>query len=206
MNSPDGKSAKAVRPSVAGNSAESAGPSAWKDQRIELIIGNLLRAGVLLSASVVVIGGIIYVSRHGSAIVDYRNFRGELSPLRNFAGIIHGMRQLSGRAIIQFGLLLADRHTGGPGYLLRRRIRLGTRLPLRGLYAGGAGGAHLQPLRWRFALIVCGARRLVVMSQPRIRCDQRPLFRKYSSYCAPGCTHAGAGESDAAASIEYGDR
>jgi uncharacterized membrane protein len=106
MNSPDGKSAKAVRPSVAGNSAESAGPSAWKDQRIELIIGNLLRAGVLLSASVVVIGGIIYVSRHGSAIVDYRNFRGELSPLRNFAGIIHEMRQLSGRAIIQFGLLL----------------------------------------------------------------------------------------------------
>ena len=33
-------------------------------------------------------------------------FPGELSPLRNFAGIIHGTLQLSGRAIIQFGLLL----------------------------------------------------------------------------------------------------
>jgi uncharacterized membrane protein len=104
MNSPDGKSAKAVRPSGTGKSAATV--TAWKDQRIELIIGNLLRAGVLLSATVVVIGGVIYVSRHGSAIVDYRNFRGELSPLRNFAGILHGMRQLSGRAIIQFGLLL----------------------------------------------------------------------------------------------------
>ncbi len=154
MNSPEGKSAKAMRPSGAGKPAESAQPSAWKDQRMELIIGNLLRAGVLLSASVVVIGGIIYVSRHGSAIVDYRNFRGELSPLRNFAGIIHGTRQLSGRAIIQFGLLLLIATPGGSGYLLRRRIRLGTRLPLRGLYAGGAGCPHLQPLRWRSALMV----------------------------------------------------
>jgi uncharacterized membrane protein len=53
-----------------------------------------------------VIGGIIYVIRHGSTIADYRTFRGELSPLRTLAGILQGALQLSGRGIIQFGLLL----------------------------------------------------------------------------------------------------
>jgi uncharacterized membrane protein len=100
------KSVKAMNSFGTGKSAKSMLSSAWNDQRLEVIIGNLLRAGVLLSASVVVIGGIIYVARHGSAIVDYRNFQGKLSPLRTFTGIFHGTLQLSGRAIIQFGLLL----------------------------------------------------------------------------------------------------
>lgn len=86
------------------NSVKSAQP--WNDLRMELIIGNLLRAGVLLSATVVVIGGIIYVARHGRTIADYRTFRGELSPLRTLTGIIQGALQPSGRGIIQFGLLL----------------------------------------------------------------------------------------------------
>jgi uncharacterized membrane protein len=88
------------------NSVESAQPSPWNDQRMELIIGNLLRAGVLLSASVVVIGGFLYVIHHGGAVADYRKFQGELSPLRTLTGIIQGALQLSGRGIIQFGLLL----------------------------------------------------------------------------------------------------
>jgi uncharacterized membrane protein len=78
----------------------------WNDQRMELIMGNLLRAGVLLSASVVIIGGIIYMVRQGHSVADYHAFRGELSPFRTLAGIAHGILQLSGRAIIQLGLLL----------------------------------------------------------------------------------------------------
>jgi uncharacterized membrane protein len=78
----------------------------WNDQSIELIIGNLLRFGVLLSASVVIIGGFAYLARHGGAIADYRTFRGELSPLRTLAGIWRGTLHLGGGAIIQFGLLL----------------------------------------------------------------------------------------------------
>src|SRR6266568_5283122 len=80
--------------------------SHMNDQRMEVIVGQLLRAGVLLSASVVVLGGIIYLFRHGHAVADYGTFRGELSPLRTVAGILHGTLQLSGRAVIQFGLLL----------------------------------------------------------------------------------------------------
>lgn len=80
--------------------------SDWDDQSIELIVGQLLRIGVLLSAAVVVLGGVIYLVRNGHVIVDYTTFRGELSTLRNFDGIFHGVYLLSGRAIVQLGLLL----------------------------------------------------------------------------------------------------
>jgi uncharacterized membrane protein len=78
----------------------------FNDQRIEVLIGLLLRTGVLLSAAVVVSGGIVYLATHAHAATDYRTFRGALSPLRSIAGIVHGVAQLSGAAIIQAGLLL----------------------------------------------------------------------------------------------------
>lgn len=78
----------------------------WNDQRIEIIIGYVLRAGVLLSAAVVILGGIVYLMRHGHVPVEYRVFQGDLSPLRSVDGILHGVMQFSGRAIIQLGLLL----------------------------------------------------------------------------------------------------
>jgi uncharacterized membrane protein len=80
--------------------------STWNDHSIELIIGNLLRAGVLLSASVVTLGGIVHLARHGRSIADYRTFHGDLSTLRTVTGIFHGTLHRSGSAIIQFGLLL----------------------------------------------------------------------------------------------------
>ena len=94
-----------ARPS-GGSASAPAQPSGWNDLRMELTIGRLLRAGVLLSATVVAAGGLIYLARHGHAIASYRNFQGELSPLRNLTGIVHGALQMSGRGIIQLGLLL----------------------------------------------------------------------------------------------------
>jgi uncharacterized membrane protein len=78
----------------------------WTDQKIENTLGNLLRAGVLLSALVVLIGGMIYLLRHGHAPVDFRVFRGEPSDLRDVRGIIRDTLALRGRGIIQLGLLL----------------------------------------------------------------------------------------------------
>jgi len=78
----------------------------WTDQRIENILGNLLRAGVLLSALVVLIGGVIYLLRHGRSPMDFGVFRGEPADLRSVRGIIRDTLALRGRGIIQLGLLL----------------------------------------------------------------------------------------------------
>jgi uncharacterized membrane protein len=79
---------------------------AWPDQRFEELIANLLRTGVLLSATVVFLGAIVYLIRHGFSPADYRVFHGEPSELKSVHGIIGYALQLHGRGLIQLGLLL----------------------------------------------------------------------------------------------------
>lgn len=78
----------------------------WTDQRIEDIVGNLLRAGVFLSASVVFLGACVYLFRHGREPADYRTFHGEPLELRTVSGILRETVALQGRGMIQLGLLL----------------------------------------------------------------------------------------------------
>ena len=78
----------------------------WNDQRIEVIIGALLRTGVMLAAAVVLSGAIVYLARHGSEAPNYTVFHGEPENLKSMSAIVHGALGLSGRAIIQLGLLL----------------------------------------------------------------------------------------------------
>lgn len=73
---------------------------------IEEILGNLLRAGVLISAAVVLVGAIIYLFRHGSEPPLYHVFRGEPTDLRSVPGIVRDALALRGRGLIQLGLLL----------------------------------------------------------------------------------------------------
>ena len=80
--------------------------SDWTDQKVENIIGTLLRVGVLTSAVVVLFGGGIYLVRHGQEPVNYRVFQGEPADYREIAGIVHGAVHFRGRGIIQLGLLL----------------------------------------------------------------------------------------------------
>lgn len=78
---------------------------AWTDRRIENILGNLLRAGVVFSAVIVFCGAVVYLARHGRAPADYRVFQGEPSELRTVPGVVRDAVELSGRGIIQLGLL-----------------------------------------------------------------------------------------------------
>ena len=77
----------------------------WTDQKIEVVIANLLRAGVTLAAVVVVIGGLVFLVRHGLAPTHYRAFAGEPSDLRQWTGILRSAGTLHGRGIIQLGIL-----------------------------------------------------------------------------------------------------
>jgi uncharacterized membrane protein len=78
---------------------------AWTDKRIENVLGNLLRAGVVFSAVIGFCGAVVYLARHGRAPADYRVFQGEPSDLRSVPGIVRDVADLSGRGIIQLGLL-----------------------------------------------------------------------------------------------------
>jgi len=76
------------------------------DEQMDRIISVLLRSGVLISALVVLVGGILYLIRYGTAMPDYGVFRGEPADLRSLSGIVKDVLSFKRRGIIQFGLLL----------------------------------------------------------------------------------------------------
>ena len=76
------------------------------DPRVQQVIGNLLRAGVLLAALVTLIGGIVYLARHGQALPSYHSFRAQPSDLRHPGGIVRDALADRGSGIIALGLIL----------------------------------------------------------------------------------------------------
>ena len=78
----------------------------FKDKDMQVIIGWILRAGVVISMAFVFIGGIFFIYRHGHSIPDYSKFKGIPQFITSFDGIINGILHLKGQAIIQFGIVL----------------------------------------------------------------------------------------------------
>lgn len=78
----------------------------WYDQRIENIIAQLLRAGVLAAALVVIGGAIPYLGFQPRARVSYHTFRNEPENLKAVHGIVASAFSGSVPAIMQLGLLL----------------------------------------------------------------------------------------------------
>ena len=76
------------------------------DQRIEGIIGQMLRVGVILSTAFVLGGGVWYLIQYGRAMPEYGAFRSESEELRSVSGIMRGVLEMDARSLIQFGLLL----------------------------------------------------------------------------------------------------
>ena len=78
----------------------------WDDERMEQIVSGMLRVGVLSAASLVLLGGVMYLFQHPGPIPDYRHFHGEPAALRDpvmiFWGTIHGHAS----EMVQMGLLL----------------------------------------------------------------------------------------------------
>lgn len=76
------------------------------DQRVEVLIANLLRGGLLIAALVVIAGAVLYLGAHPRARVSYRTFHGEPEQLTNVPGVIGEAFTGNARGIIQLGLLL----------------------------------------------------------------------------------------------------
>jgi uncharacterized membrane protein len=77
-----------------------------KDKRIDQLMGLLLRSGVLASAAIVVVGGIVFLTRHHLPVTNYRVFQGEPPEFSTLRGILSEARSGRARGLIQLGLLV----------------------------------------------------------------------------------------------------
>ena len=76
------------------------------ERRFEQFLGNLLRVGVILATTLVLVGGILYLIRHGTEAPNYQFFRGELPEFRSPSGVVTSVASGRRRGIIQLGLLV----------------------------------------------------------------------------------------------------
>jgi len=76
------------------------------EQELENLIANLLRAGVVTAALVVIGGAVFYLGSHPWLRVDYGTFRGEPEELKTVHGIVRCAFSGQARCIMQLGLLL----------------------------------------------------------------------------------------------------
>ena len=78
----------------------------WNDERMRIIMGFLLRVGVLSSAFLVVLGGILFFIQHPSETFNYSVFKGEPARLKHVQNIFIEAFEFKSRAVIQLGLIL----------------------------------------------------------------------------------------------------
>jgi uncharacterized membrane protein len=76
------------------------------DRSIERIVSVILRTGVLISGTVVLLGGIFFLAAHGHEAADYHKFHVQPAPDRLVHGILSGAFGFRARSIIQLGVLL----------------------------------------------------------------------------------------------------
>ncbi len=86
-------------------------PGEARDVKTEHFLALLLRGGVLLSAAVVLLGGILYLSQYGRKPAgmkpaDIRLFHGEPDQLRKPTEIVAAALAGHSRGVIQLGLLI----------------------------------------------------------------------------------------------------
>ena len=64
------------------------------DKDIQVVLGTLLRAGVIISMSIVLIGGVVFLIHNNGVITDYKVFKPELSKFSSIAAIFKGLSTL----------------------------------------------------------------------------------------------------------------
>src|SRR5258707_457256 len=76
------------------------------EQRMDEIMGRLLRTGEILAAAFVLGGGVGFLVSDPEPVSEYGVFQGEPEELRTGFGIFHEALALGGRGLIQLGLLI----------------------------------------------------------------------------------------------------
>ena len=81
-------------------------PAGFNDARMEIIMGRLLQVGVLLAASVVLVGGVMYVFSHAGENANYGVFVARPAGFRRTGSLLKAVARGDAAAVIQFGILL----------------------------------------------------------------------------------------------------
>jgi uncharacterized membrane protein len=76
------------------------------DLKMEIAISRMLRAGVSVAASVVLVGWILYLWQAHGVEPNYRLFHGVPSPADRLTPVFEGIRHRDSRSIIRLGILL----------------------------------------------------------------------------------------------------
>jgi uncharacterized membrane protein len=82
-----------------------ANSSEYLDNKIEIILGNLLRAGVIISGSIAIIGAVVFFIRHGYQVPDYHDFIYDPFSLTKLGSIFREIFDFKSIAIIKLGIL-----------------------------------------------------------------------------------------------------
>jgi uncharacterized membrane protein len=79
----------------------------WSDDRVDQVIGNLLRFGVLLSALVVFVGGVLYLYHQGRDPAPPQHLlQGKGGSFNRVLDVARDARDAPGHGLIELGLLL----------------------------------------------------------------------------------------------------
>jgi uncharacterized membrane protein len=79
----------------------------WNDVGMDRLVGGLLRAGVLASAALVLLGSLVYLLEGDNATIEaYRAFPSGLEEMRSVSEVGRQALHGHGRALIQLGVLL----------------------------------------------------------------------------------------------------
>jgi len=77
----------------------------FTDKQMGLAIGKLLRFGVIFSAILVFLGGILYLRNPIRSAPKDSHFLAESTSLQRIAGVLRGAVHLDANSVIQLGLL-----------------------------------------------------------------------------------------------------
>ncbi|OJU27599.1 MAG: hypothetical protein BGN92_15265, partial [Sphingobacteriales bacterium 41-5] len=78
-----------------------------KDKNLALVIGNVMRWGVIVSLSLTFLGGLLYILSHPHEIISYKEYiEKDYSVAEILGKTFSGLLHFDGESLITFGILL----------------------------------------------------------------------------------------------------
>ena len=109
------------------------------DQKMDAIMGILLRTGVALAAGIVLIGGIVFLTRHRVPVTDYHVFSGEPMEYADDLGNFSRSSGIAGTRNDSAGVASADCYACGACAVFAFSVFVSERLEIHGFHGDGVG-------------------------------------------------------------------